>query len=381
MDAPNPHVPPVDPDADEAGARSRRLAPSALLAVVVGAAAVGWVFVAPVSQHFYGVLSVSYALMALSVMVLAGWTGQVSLGSAAFLGIGVYSSQKLLDGGVPLELTIPLVAVLGALVSLALGLPSLRLKGVYLTIVTLAFNAACEKFVFPLDAVRGAEAGLVPRVDFLGVSTESNRNLFLVGLLILALALVLVRNIRSSDVGRTLFAIRDSEDAAQAMGVRIARYKIGAFALSAALATTSGVFYALLFQATPAASQFGVLNSFFLLALPVIGGLGSLSGAVVGGVLLATAQPVVNLFGVRLFLATGIGLVLIVLARTDGIVGFAQRTIDEIRTLSSPPARAGSFVPDDDVDAPPPSIRVRLRGAESASRVVGARIRLREQQR
>lgn len=329
-------------------------------------AAVAWAMVAPVSQHFYGVLSVSYALVALSVMVLAGWTGQVSLAQAAFLGIGVYSTQKFLDAGVPLPLTLVLVALLGALVSLSIGLPSLRLKGVYLTIVTLAFNAACEKFVFPLESVRGAFAGVVPRADFFGFSTESNRSLFLVGLVVLAIALALVHNLRESDIGRTLFAIRDSEDAAQAMGVKLARYKIGAFALSAALATVAGSFYALLFQATPAASQFGVLNSFFLLALPVIGGLGSLSGAVVGGVLLATAQPIVNLFEIRLFLATGIGLVLIVLARTDGIVGFAQRLIEEFRSVSSPRLRAGSFVPEevlsDDDLAPRLTVRAHGRG-------------------
>lgn len=348
-------------------------------AVTVFAAAVVWAFVAPESQHFYGVLSVSYALVALSVMVLAGWTGQVSLGQAAFLGIGVYSTQKLLDAGVPLPLTLVLVALLGAVVSLVLGLPSLRLRGVYLTIVTLAFNAACEKFVFPLESVRGAFAGVVPRADFFGVSTESNRNLFLVGLFVLAIALVLVRNVRESDTGRTLFAIRDSEDAAQAMGVRIARYKIGAFALSAALATVGGSFYALLVQATPAASQFGVLSSFFLLALPVIGGLGSLSGAVVGGVLLATAQPVVNLFEIRLFLATGIGLVLIVLARTDGLVGGVQRLAAEFRAVSSPPARAGSFVPVDEAASAdlPPRLRVRATNG-GMHRPVRVRFRFRE---
>ncbi len=357
-------------------------AQTAFGAAAVGAALV-WAFVSPVSQHFYGVLSVSYALMALSVMILAGWTGQVSLAQAAFLGIGVYGTEKLLNAGVPLPLTFVLVAGLGALVSLSIGLPSLRLKGVYLTIVTLAFNAACEKFFFPLEAVRGALAETVPRESFLGYPTDTNRDLFLVGLVVLVVALVLVRNIRESDVGRTLFAIRDSEDGAQAMGVKLARYKIGAFALSSALATLAGAFYALLFQATPAASQFGVLSSFFLLALPVIGGLGSLSGAVVGGVLLATAQPIVNLFGVRLFLATGVGLVLIVLARTDGIVGAVQRLVTEAREIANPPRRAGSFVPADaDEQVAEPVVAVRVRaggGAAPAGTVVRrARLRLRE---
>jgi branched-chain amino acid transport system permease protein len=329
---------------------------------VAVAVAVAWAFTAPTSQHFYGVLSVSYALMALSVMILAGWTGQVSLAQAAFLGIGVYSTEKLLNAGLPLPLTLATVALLGAAVSLVIGLPSLRLKGVYLTIVTLAFNAACEKFVFPLEQVRGAFAGDVPRASFFGFPTTANRDLFLVALLVLVGALIVVRNIRGSDLGRTFFAIRDSEDGAQAMGVKLARYKVGAFALSAAFATVAGSFYALLFQATPAASQFGVLSSFFLLALPVIGGLGSLTGAVVGGVLLATAQPVVNLFGIRLFLATGVGLIVIVLARTDGIVGALRSVLVEASAIRNPPARAGSFVPRaDDEESMPPVLRVMVR--------------------
>ena len=93
--------------------RGQRYAPVALLAV----AAVVWPFLSPESWHFYGVLSVVYGLVALSVMVLGGWTGQISLGQAAFLGIGTYAGQKLLHHGVPLVLVIPIVAALGAAVA------------------------------------------------------------------------------------------------------------------------------------------------------------------------------------------------------------------------------------------------------------------------
>ena len=330
--------------------------PRHLFVGLVAIAAVLFPFVTPTSMHFYGVLSVSYALVALSVMVLAGWTGQISLCQAAFFGMGAYAGQKLLTNGVPLPLTVVLVAIMGAVVSLLLGVPSLRLKGVYLTIVTLAFGAACEKFVFPLESVRGAFAGIVPRESFFGMSTESDRGLYLAGLVVAGLALLLVWNLRNSDAGRALFAIRDSEDAAQAMGIKIAPFKIGAFALSAALATSGGVFYAMLFRSTPAASQFGVLQSFFLLALPVIGGLGSLAGGVVGGVLLATAQPIVNLFEIRLFLATGVGLVIIMLARTDGLIGFVTRTFRDVdasfRAVPDAPPKPAP---------PPPQVRVRSR--------------------
>jgi branched-chain amino acid transport system permease protein len=341
---------------------------------VVALAAVAWPFVLPRSTHFYGVLATVYALVALSLVVLSGWTGQISLGHAAFLGLGVYAGQRLLDSGVPLAATLPLVAALGAAVSLALGVPSLRLRGVYLTIVTLAFGAACERYIFALEWVRGYKSGIVPRASLLGFPTTTDRGLYLVGLAVLGFALAVVHNLRRSDVGRAWFALRDSEDAAAALGVRIAPYKIGAFALSAALTTVAGVLYGMLLQATPGASQFGVLQSFFLLALPVVGGIGSVTGAVVGGALFATAQPVVNVFDVRLFLATGVLLAFVTLSRTDGVVGAATRLLRAWRAAGRPTQAAyGSFVPTDDPDGSSDAPAIRLGSGLPA----GSKIRIR----
>ena len=337
----------------------RRVLAVLALAVVI----LGWPFVLPETTQFYGVLGAVYALVALSLVVLCGWTGQISLGHAAFLGLGTYAGQKLLSDGVPLPLTLVLVALLGAVASLVLGVPSLRLRGVYLAIVTLAFGAACEHYLFQLDAVRGFKSGIVPRTPFLGLPTTSDRGLYYVALGVLALSMVVVANLRRSDTGRVLFAIRDAEEAAASLGVSIAPYKIGAFALSATMATVAGVLYGMLLQATPGPSQFGLLQSFFLLALPVVGGLGSMAGAVVGGLLLATAQPVVNVFEIRLFLASGLLLTLVTLSRTDGLTGAVTRLVRAGRSAARPgeALRYGSFVPDD-LLAPPrrrPLVRVR----------------------
>jgi branched-chain amino acid transport system permease protein len=316
-----------------------------LVALGVAAAALTWPFVTPPSAHFYGVLSVAYALVALSLTILTGWAGQVSLCQAAFLGIGVFVSAPLLRHGVPLPAVLVLAGAFGALVSLVLGVPSLRLRGVYLAVVTLAFGAAAEKFFFPL---RGFDAEVVRRPTVLGLATATDRNLYLVALAVLALALLVARNIRRSDVGRALFAIRDSEEAAMAMGIRIAPYKVGAFAISAAFATMAGVLYALLFQATPSPSQFGVLQSLFLLALPVIGGLETLAGPIVGGIIMGTAQPVVHAFDLRLFLVSGVLLMTVTLLRTDGLVGlglrFARSFTAHVRPQATP--RSASFLPE-----------------------------------
>lgn len=294
--------------------------------VALAAAAVTWPFLLPGHTHFYGVLTVVYALVALSVTVLAGWGGQIPLGQAAFLGIGVYAAQPLLARGIPLPLVLLAVGLLGAGVSLALGVPSLRLRGVYLTVVTLAFGAACERFLFPMEAVSGGRtAKVVERPSLLGWSLSADRDLYLAALAVGALAFWLAANLRRSNAGRGLFAIRDSEDAAQSLGIRIAPSKIGAFAFSAALVSVAGVFYAMLLNSTPASDQFGVLQSLFFLALPVIGGLESLVGAVIGGFALAVAQPVVNALEVRLFFTAGIMLSVVLVSRTGGVVGLATR--------------------------------------------------------
>ncbi|MEW6475075.1 MAG: branched-chain amino acid ABC transporter permease [Actinomycetota bacterium] len=350
---------------------ARRAALSAVLAI----AAVGWPWVLPESTHFYGVLSVAYALVALSLTVLSGWAGQISLCQAAFLGIGVFLSAPLLDAGLPLPLVLLIAGAAGAAVSLVIGLPSLRLRGVYLAVVTLAFGAAAEKYFFPL---RGYDAKPVARPTILGMSTASERNLYLVAVAVLGIALLVAGNLRRSDVGRALFAIRDSEEAAMAMGIRIARYKLGAFAFSAALATVAGVLYAVLFLSTPSPAQFGVLQSLFLLALPVIGGLETLAGPIVGGIIMGTSQPVVDAFDLRLFLVSGLLLVSVTLTRRDGLVGLAVRLGRSAREQLAPQTVPcyGSFLPeertaDGDGRAVP---RVKLR---APALPVGSRLRLR----
>jgi branched-chain amino acid transport system permease protein len=324
---------------------ARRLA---ILAAV--GALIAWPFLSSRAVEFYNVLAAVYALLALSLVILVGWTGQISLGHAAFLGFGVYIGQKLLAHGVPVLLSVLLVAAFGAVISLALGIPSLRLRGVYLTIATLAFGAACQRYFFVLNSVRGANASIVARPPVFGFTMSSNRNLYLLVLAVFGIAVFIAANLRRSDTGRALFAIRDSEEAAQALAIRIAPYKIAAFALSAALASIAGMFYGMLYQATPGADQFGVLQSLFYLAMPVLGGMENLFGAVVGGVFLATAQPLANEFHVRPFLMASGALIIIVWLGYDGVTGMIRTAFKATRAAvarDETDARYGSFVPEE----------------------------------
>lgn len=317
---------------------------------VLAAAALLWPVFTSETAHFYGSLSAIYALVGLSLVILIGWTGQISLGHAAFLGFGCYIGAELLNNGVPLELAVPIMGAVGGVISLVLGIPSLRLRGVYLTITTLAFGLACQRFFFTRPQLRGANAEEVPREPLLGISTQTDRGLYYAVLVVLTLALLLAWNVRRTDVGRVLFAIRDSESAAQAMAIRIAPYKVGVFAASAALATIAGLFYGMLFRATPGPDQFGVIQSLFYLAMPVLGGAEALLGAIFGGVFLATGQPLVNEFDVRIYLATSAVLLLMLLSGYDGVVGMLKAGRNALTdAIRGEPVRYGSFLPEDEI--------------------------------
>jgi branched-chain amino acid transport system permease protein len=370
------------------GASKRNLAVAAFAVV-----AIAWPLLSPKVAQFYGALSAIYALVALSLIILVGWTGQISLGHAAFMGFGVYMGQKILTAGIPVPIAILMVAAFGAAISLVLGVTSLRLRGVYLTIATLAFGAACQRYFFQLSSVRSFHAQVVPRPNVLGFAIHSDRQLYYLVLIVLGLCMLIGANLRRTDAGRALFAIRDSEDAAQAMAIKIAPYKIGAFALSAALATVAGLFYGMLYQATPGPDQFGVLQSLFLLAMPVLGGLESLFGALIGGTFLATAQPLVNVFHVRIYLASSAALILVLLSGFDGVTGMVRAFVHNARQAVAPPdqVRYGSFVPEEAVAATtnpkngrttnghtrprqPPRLHVRLIGRVVPGSVVKARV-------
>jgi branched-chain amino acid transport system permease protein len=353
--------------------QGKRLEVGGVLVVVIGLLV--WPLMTSQVDHFYGCLSAIYALIGLSLVILTGWTGQISLGHAAFVGAGCYFGAKLLNRGMPLVFTIGLIGLIGAAISLVLGIPSLRLRGVYFTIATLAFGAACQQYFFTRSEVRGIAATQVPRASLVGIKTTTDRGLYYAVLVVLGIALVLAYNIRRTDTGRVLFAIRDSEQAAAAMAIRIAPYKVGLFAASAALASIAGLFYGMLFQATPAPEQFSVLQSLFYLAMPVLGGAEALLGALIGGSFLAIGQPLVNLFGVRLFLMTSIALLLTLLSGFEGVTGaikVARRTLTD--AIRGEPVRYGSFVPhDEDAEIAPPSVHATV----DAPLPTGTRIRVR----
>jgi branched-chain amino acid transport system permease protein len=229
-----------------------------------------------------------YGLCGLSLMVLAGYTGLVSLGHAAFLGIGAYTHVYVVhDLGLPWVVGVALACVVTAGVGVLVGLPALRMTGVYLSIATLAFALIIQEALTRWERVTGGLKGkAVEKPVVFGVNMGGDAAFYFLCLAILIGALWLTGNLLRAPTGRAWVAIRDSEIAAQSMGVNLAVYKTSAFAYSAALMGVAGALFAHKIGFL-APDIFTVLLSIQFLLMVVVGGLGSLHGALFGAVFVA----------------------------------------------------------------------------------------------
>jgi branched-chain amino acid transport system permease protein len=234
-----------------------------------------------------------YAITGVSLMALVGYTGLVSLGHAAFLGIGAYAHAFFLTHGVPWILSAVMAVLITTACGFVVGLPALRMAGIYLAIATLAFSVIIQEVFSRWESVTNGLSGMaVPKAHIFGVSFEGEIAFYYLCLGFLVLALWLTRNLLRSPTGRAWIAIRDSEIAAQSMGVNLAIYKSIAFAYSAGLMGVAGVLFAHKI-AFLAPDIFTILLSIQLLLLVIVGGLGSLHGAVFGAIFVALLPPVI----------------------------------------------------------------------------------------
>ena len=236
-----------------------------------------------------------YAIAGLGLMVLSGFTGLVSLGHAAFMGVGAYTHVFLLAHGWPWLLSLACAASLSGAVGVVVGLPALRVKGIYLAIATQAFGFIVEEVLARWESVTGGNTGrTVPGANLFGWDVGSGEGFYYLTLALCVLCTLGVMNLMRSGTGRAFIAIRDSEISAQSMGIALAQYKTLAFAISAALTGVAGALYAHQLRFI-SPEQFGVFQSIDLLLLVVVGGLGSIHGAYLGAVFLIAMPQVIAL--------------------------------------------------------------------------------------
>lgn len=258
----------------------------ARLALVV-AAAVAFPFLPGVGDRY--TVSVANqvliaALGALGLNILVGFTGQISIAQGAFLGVGAYTSAILTTKlGLPFLVALPAAGVVTALVGGVFGVPSLRLKGLYLVIATLAAQVVLEWLMFHLVPVTGGSQGIfgIPSPALGPLVFDSEQSYYFLTLGVLAAGTLFAANLFRSRVGRAFMAVRDHDIAASVVGVNVFRYKILAFAVSSFYVGVAGSLLAH-HDLIVSPDNFNVFVSIEYLGMVIIGGLGSVSGSIFG---------------------------------------------------------------------------------------------------
>ncbi|MBC7804323.1 MAG: branched-chain amino acid ABC transporter permease [Candidatus Parcubacteria bacterium] len=236
-----------------------------------------------------------YSIVGVGLMLLVGFTGQVSLGHAAFLAIGAYTEALMQARGVPFFISLPCAALFSAAMGWVLGLPALRLKGIYLAIATLAFNVIVEEVTARWESLTGGNSGLhLKPIELFGMKLDGDASFYYLCLGLTVLSILALMNLLRSPTGRAFVAIRDSEISASCMGVNLATYKTMSFALSAAFTGIAGALYAHKVSFI-SPEQFTLLQSIELVTIVILGGVGFVHGAVLGAAFLIVLPQLISL--------------------------------------------------------------------------------------
>ena len=335
-----------------AARKTGRFRPVALIAIAL---LVVWPFFAPFSMLGTSLLALELSIVAISLVVLIGWVGQISLAQASFVGIGAMITGLVARGwglGFPANLVV--AVLIAGIAAAGLGMVALRVRGLYLAVATLIFAWMADQFLFPSPWL-GAGAGSSTMPDqrlgvpggFPSFDFTSRKTLYFVMLAVVVVVLAALANLRDTKTGRAFFAVRGSEMAAASLGIDVMRYKLAAFALSGALAGLGGSLL-MLEQRTVVPAQFLFTVSLQYLAIAVVGGLGSLSGAIAAGLLFAALNEVffrvAALSGWLEIVSAGL-LAVVLVAQPGGLAAAAQMIRARSARVARLIGRLGARVP------------------------------------
>ncbi len=261
-----------------------------------------------------------FALVAVGLMILVGFTGQVSLGHAGFLAAGAYTTAYLLGQGWPFLLTLVPALLIAGLLGLLIGVPALRLEGPYLAIATLGFGLAIQQILNNWRLMGASTGMLADRPEFWGINFYRDMPYYFFTLIIVMFFIWMAYNLKRSHLGRAFQATRDAELAAQMSGVNLAYTKTLAFVLSAAFTGVAGSLYGgLLGYITP--ESFNLLLSVKFLLIIVVGGLGFVPGAIIGAGFITGLEVFLSAQLNRSQLIFGAIVILLMLLEPLGIYG------------------------------------------------------------
>jgi branched-chain amino acid transport system permease protein len=239
---------------------------------------------------------------ALGLNILVGYTGQISIGHGAFMSVGAYTAANLIVRlGAPFWVAIPAGGLMAALIGLIVGIPSLRIKGIYLAIATLAAQLIIEWTINHVEWISGGVQSSIeiPRPSVFGMKLTGERSIYLFLMFFVVLAIVATLNLVRSRIGRAFIAIRDQDIAAEIIGINIFRYKLYAFAISSFYAGVAGVLESY-YLGLANYEQFQIDVSIDYLAMIIVGGLGSVLGSVYGAIFI-TLLPILTRWALQSF--------------------------------------------------------------------------------
>jgi branched-chain amino acid transport system permease protein len=302
-------------------------------------------------------LVMSYAVAAMGLGLLVGYGGQISLGQGAFFAIGAYAAAALLaKTGAPYLLALPLAAAVTFLVGLAFGIPAVRLRGLYLALVTLALAVAVGPVIKRAEPLTGGVSGLSVRQPPVPgwLAVDPDQWLYLLSLVVTVLMLLLAANLTRGSLGRTLVAIRDGERAARTSGVHVGRVKALLFAVAGAYAGVAGALFSY-GQGFVAPESFTLLLSFTFLGAVVVGGLGTVIGSVLGALFVVFVPQYAGDVNQALTgMIYGCTLIAVVYLLPGGAAGLLRRLRRLLVTVVDPAVAPAPAVPQPEPTPPPP---------------------------
>ncbi len=277
---------------------------------------------------FAGYVVLQFIVLATAWNILGGYAGYVNFGSGAFFAAGAYTAVALIKAfAAPLLVQLVVAGIVTGLMGFAIGAMTLRLRGIFFSIATVAIAVICETIVLNWAFVGGARGATVLQPPSPALFASYARMLFVVMTVLAVLSVALARYIEISWIGRGLRAIRDSEEAAESLGVPTLKLKLFAATVSGALMGIAGAPFPLYMNFIEPTSAFSLNYAVSALAMPIIGGTAIWAGPVIGAVLLGSVQQIVTvtMSSELNVLVLGLLLVAFVVAAPEGILGLARR--------------------------------------------------------
>lgn len=264
------------------------------------------------------------AIVVLGLNFVTGWTGQINFGQAAFYGLGAYATAIATKAGLPWIATPALSAALVLVASLVLGLPTLRLRTYYLAMTTIGFGEIVRLIIVYWEPVTGGTSGLraIPAITVFGYGPQGLTQHYYLLLATLALATLVAARIRRSALGRAMIATKDSEIAAEQSGVDTVRTKLFAFMIGAVYAGLAGCLYASSIRFISPDSFSGV-QAVLLMTMLIVGGMGSITGCIVGALALTILPELLRFLGQWYLVLYGLGVIAVIVLMPGGLASIA----------------------------------------------------------